>query len=333
MMEPEDYALQRLRDALAGDERVAEMGVHVALVAGKIFLNGQVTTVERRRAVGALAREVLPDYEVHNETVVTDVGDRPLAGAPREEGAPVIRVAAVGDVHFGLDSAGTLRPHLEGIADLADLYLLAGDLTRLGHPEEAAVLARELRDVPVPVVAVLGNHDYHSDQEKAVTEVLESAGVRVLEGDATVIDVDGSPVGIAGVKGFGSGFAGACGTDFGEPMMKAFVRHTHEAADRLCGALEELARAGVEHRVALMHYAPTETTLQGERLEIYPFLGSYLLGEAVDRGGADVAIHGHAHGGVEKGFTPGGIQVRNVAQPVIGRAYTVYCLDREAPGA
>lgn len=243
----------------------------------------------------------------------------------------MIRIAAVGDIHFGPDSAGTLRPHLEGIADHADVFLLAGDLTRLGDPEEAAVLARELAGLPVPVVAVLGNHDYHSDQEKAVADVLGEAGVEVLEGTSTVIDVQGTSVGIAGVKGFGSGFPGACGSDFGEPVMKAFVRHAHEAADRLRDALERLATAGVDHRVALMHYSPAEGTLRGERLEIYPFLGSYLLGEAVDRAGADVAIHGHAHGGSEKGLTPGGVRVRNVAQPVINRAYNVYCLDCEAP--
>ena len=245
----------------------------------------------------------------------------------------MIRIAAVGDIHFGADSAGTMRPRLEDIADHADIYLLAGDLTRLGDPDEAAALARELAGVPVPIVAVLGNHDYHSDQEKAVTDVLAGAGIRVLEGDSTVIDVAGTPVGIAGVKGFGSGFAGACGSDFGEPMMKAFVRHTQDAADRLGEALEDLAAAGVAHRVALMHYAPTDGTLQGERLEIYPFLGSYLLGEAVDRAGADLAIHGHAHGGTEKGVTPGGIPVRNVAQPVINSAYNVYCLDCEASTA
>jgi Icc-related predicted phosphoesterase len=242
----------------------------------------------------------------------------------------MIRVAAVGDIHFGHDSAGTLRPHLQGIGRQADVLLLAGDLTRVGDPEEAVVLARELDGVAVPIVAVLGNHDYHSDQEKAVTDVLEDAGVCVLEGTSTVVDAGGTPVGIAGVKGFGTGFAGACGSDFGEPIMKAFVRHAQEAADRLRESLEDLAGAGVEHRVALMHYSPAEGTLQGERLEIYPFLGSYLLGEAVDRAGADLAIHGHAHGGTEKGFTPGGIQVRNVAQPVINRAYNVYCLDCEA---
>lgn len=245
----------------------------------------------------------------------------------------MIRIAAVGDIHFGADSAGTLRPHLEDIAEQADVYLLAGDLTRLGVPDEAAILARELDGLPVPVVAVLGNHDYHSDQEKAVADMLAEVGVEVLEGSSTVVAVDGRQVGIAGVKGFGHGFAGASGSDFGEPMMKAFVRHTQEAADRLREALEGLAAAGVEHRVALMHYSPTEGTLQGERLEIYPFLGSYLLGEAVDRAGADLAIHGHAHGGTEKGFTPGGIPVRNVAQPVINRAYNVYCLDCDTPGS
>ena len=125
----------------------------------------------------------------------------------------MIRIAAVGDVHFGQDSAGVLRPHLATLAEHADLFLLAGDLTRLGVPEEAAVLARELGDVPVPIVAVLGNHDYHSDQEKAVAEVLEDAGVRVLEGEGTLVDVGGTPVGVAGTKGFGGGFAGACGTD------------------------------------------------------------------------------------------------------------------------
>ena len=128
----------------------------------------------------------------------------------------MIRIAAVGDVHFGLDSAGTLRPHLEALPDQADLLLLAGDLTRCGDPEEAAVLARELEDVPVPKIAVLGNHDYHVDQEEAVTKILEEAGIRVLEGEGDVVDVHGTRVGIAGTNDFGGGFVGACGSDFGE---------------------------------------------------------------------------------------------------------------------
>jgi len=236
----------------------------------------------------------------------------------------MIRIAAVGDLHFGADLQGTLRPHLESLPDQADVLLLAGDLTRVGDPDEAAVLAEELRDSPVPIVAVLGNHDYHSDREDEVRKILKESGVRVLEGEAVVLEVDGGRLGVGGSKGFGGGFVGACGSDFGEPEMKAFVRHTKEIA----AALEE-AIAGLETdvRVALMHYAPVDQTLQGERPEIYPFLGSYLLAEAVDRAGASLALHGHAHRGIEKGVTPGGVPVRNVALPVIRRPYNVYCIE------
>ena len=238
----------------------------------------------------------------------------------------MIRVAAVGDVHAGLDSGGCLRPHFEHVGERADLLLLAGDLTRHGDPEEAAVLVEELRDVGVPTIAVLGNHDYHGDADDKIRGLLEEAGIRVLEGDGTVVEVAGTRVGVAGTKGFGGGFAGACATDFGEPETKAFIRHTRHLADRLRAALEELGAAGADVRIALLHYSPVEDTLRGERLEIYPFLGSYLLAEAIDGAGADLAVHGHAHGGVEKGMTPGGIHVRNVAQPVIKHAYHVYCL-------
>ena len=235
----------------------------------------------------------------------------------------MIRLAAVGDVHFGRDSAGLLRPALERLAEQADLLLLAGDLTTCGDPDEAGVLAAELRGLAVPALAVLGNHDYHGDRQAEVRRRLEQGGVHVLEGETAAFEIDGLTVAVAGVKGFMGGFAGACGTEFGELEMKEFIRVTQRAAARL----EELlggARADV--RVALMHYAPVKGTLLGERLELYPFLGSYLLGEAVDRAGADLVLHGHAHGGTEKAATPGGIHVRNVAQPVIGHAYKVYAL-------
>jgi Icc-related predicted phosphoesterase len=240
----------------------------------------------------------------------------------------MIRVAAVGDVHVGVDSAGRLGPRLAGLADRADLFLLAGDLTHRGRPEEAKVLAEELRDVGVPTVAVLGNHDYHSDEQEAVTEVLEEAGIRVLEGDSTVVQVGGRRVGIAGSKGFGGGFAGACASDFGEPEMKAFVGHTKALAARLEHALAGLR---ADRRIALLHYAPVAETLAGEPREIYAFLGSYLLAEAVDRAGADLVVHGHAHRGSRNGTTPGGVPVRNVAAPVIGRAYEVFQFDPEGP--
>jgi Icc-related predicted phosphoesterase len=239
----------------------------------------------------------------------------------------VIRIAAVGDVHFGEDARGTLRPHLEKLPECADVLLIAGDLTRHGDPAEAAVLADEVRGIDLPMVAVLGNHDHHADRQDDVARALEDAGVRMLEGDSIAIDVDGRRLAVAGVKGFGGGFAGACGSDFGESEMKAFIRHTKAVA----GRLDELV-AGLEGdiRVVLMHYAPIPETLQGERLEIYPFLGSYLLGEAVDRHGADLIVHGHAHRGTEKGVTPGGVRVRNVAQPLIRRAYNLYCFDAAA---
>ena len=239
---------------------------------------------------------------------------------------PRVRVAAVGDIHFGIDSAGSLRPYLDRLAGEVDALLLAGDLTRRGRPEEAQVLAAELAGAPVPVVGVLGNHDHESDAVDDVVELLASAGATILEGTATTFDVGDVAVGVAGVKGFGGGFLGASGSDFGEPEMKAFIRHTATVSGRLEAALCSIASADV--RIALLHYAPVEATLVGERLEIYPFLGSYLLAEAVDRAGADVALHGHAHGGAATGCTPGGVPVHNVAQPVVGGPFAVLGLEQ-----
>jgi Icc-related predicted phosphoesterase len=218
---------------------------------------------------------------------------------------------------------------LADLEDRADVLAVAGDLTQCGSPWEAEVLAAELANVVVPVVAVLGNHDYHSDCPHEVAGALMSVGARVLDGEVTVLDVRGSQVAIAGVKGFGGGFPGASGSDFGEPEMKAFMRASQSSADRLQSGLEAMAHADV--RVALTHYAPVPETLQGEHLEIFPFLGSGLLAEAIDKGRAHLALHGHAHRGSEQGTTPGGVPVRNVAQPVIAAPYRVYCLEEASP--
>jgi len=236
----------------------------------------------------------------------------------------VIRIAATGDIHFGVDSAGTLRPHLNDLKGKADALLIAGDLTRCGSAEEAAVLASELEGIEVPIVTVLGNHDYEVEQESLIVGLLQDKGVHVLDNANHIVDVGGVRLGITGVKGFGGGFAGACGSDFGEPEMKTFIRHTKDVSARLQELLTEL---DTDVRVALLHYSPVEETLRGERLEIYPFLGSYLLAEAVDAAGADLVLHGHAHNGVEKGITTGGITVRNVAQSVIKHAYNIYVID------
>lgn len=233
----------------------------------------------------------------------------------------MIRVAAVADIHFGADSAGTLAPHLRQLEGEADVLLLAGDLSRRGRPEEARVLAAELQTAPVPVVAVLGNHDFESDRQEEFAAILSDAGVQMLEGTATVVETSSGRIGVAGTVGFGGGFRGASCSDFGEVEMKAFVGRTRMLADRLERALDQLDS---DVRIALLHYSPIPDTLVGERLEIYPFLGSYILGDAVDRAGADIVFHGHAHHGSEKGTTNAGVPVRNVALPVIRRPFNIF---------
>jgi Icc-related predicted phosphoesterase len=235
-----------------------------------------------------------------------------------------VRVAAVGDVHMDRDVVGRYRPALAQLGGKADVLLLAGDLTRHGTGDEAYCVAEEFGDLPVPVVAVLGNHDHQADQPDEVTKILEGGGITVLEQSSVVFDIRGVRLGIAGAKGFGGGFAGRSGSEFGEPEMKAFVRHTREIAEGLTAALVGL---DCDVRVALMHYAPVPETLVGEPLEIYPFLGSYLLGQAVDAAPTALAVHGHAHAGTERGTTPGGVKVRNVAHAVIKQAYNVYELS------
>lgn len=244
----------------------------------------------------------------------------------------MIRIAAMADVHFGADAVGTLRPHVSHLAEQADLLLIAGDLTRLGTPEEAALFLDEIEGAGLPTYTVLGNHDHHANRTDEISAVVRERGVHLLEGNGTTLDVHGACVGIAGAKGFGGGFVGACASDFGEPEMKAFVRHSRERAGALETALRDLR---CDLKIALLHYSPVPETLHGERLEIYPFLGSYLLAEAIDRAGANLVIHGHAHAGNEKGQTPGGVPVRNVAQSVIRRAYALYYFDNvgDAPMA
>ena len=241
----------------------------------------------------------------------------------------MVRLAALGDVHYAEDTRGSFRPLWEHLSDDADVFLLCGDLTNLGTPEQARGFADEVREAGVPTVAVLGNHDHHAGEVTTVRRTLEQAGVIVLEGESVELSVNGSSVGIAGAKGFGGGFVGACGHAFGEAEMKDFMHVTEAAAERLQESLRALR---TDHKVALLHYSPVKETLAGERLEIYPFLGSFRLAEALDSAGADLVVHGHAHHGSEKGITAGGIPVRNVAMPLLRRSYAVYELDGVAGG-
>lgn len=242
----------------------------------------------------------------------------------------MIRVAAVGDIHLSAANRGRLAPHLAELERSADLLLLAGDVTCLGTAAEAEVVAEELAPIAerLPVLAVLGNHDLHGDESVAVAGLLGGAGIRVLEGDADTVDVGDLQVGVAGTKGFAGGFVGNSASEFGEPEFKAFARHGREAGDRLRSALQSLA---ADVKIALLHYAPIAETLAGERPEIFAFLGSHHLGDAVDEAGAHLVVHGHAHAGCETGETPGGVAVRNVAQPVLRRPFAVYGVEPGRP--
>ncbi|WP_405164940.1 metallophosphoesterase [Nocardia sp. NBC_01499] len=235
-----------------------------------------------------------------------------------------MRIAAIGDVHLGTESGGLIRPELRELPERADVLLLAGDLTNHGTLDEARVVVAEFADLGLPVVAVLGNHDHHSDAEDDIAKLLTDHGIVVLEGTSATFDINGRTLGIAGTKGFGGGFAGKCAGIFGERQMREFAGHTVDLAASLGSALAELSTDVI---IALTHYSPVTDTLVGEPLELYPFLGSYLLGEAIDEYGAHLALHGHAHAGSEHGTTPGGVPVRNVAKPVIHAACRVYELQ------
>lgn len=223
----------------------------------------------------------------------------------------VVRIGAVADVHYGRESEKRLRPVFEEVARRVDVLLLGGDLTDFGLPEEAQVLVRDLTEVVrVPVVAVLGNHDFEGGKEQELTAVLRDAGVRVLDGDA--VEVKG--VGIVGVKGFGGGFGRGTLEPWGEAGVKRFV---HEAVEEALKLERALARLHTPARVALMHYAPIRETVVGEPEEIFAFLGCGRLEEPLNRYGVQAIFHGHAHRGAHEGKTSAGIPVYNVALPVM----------------
>ena len=224
-----------------------------------------------------------------------------------------LRVAAVGDLHCTRASEGMFQPLFGKIAERADVLALCGDLTDYGTPEEARVLARELAAAKVPKLAVLGNHDFESSAAAEVTRILaDTAGVIVLDG--TAVEVLG--VGFAGVKGFAGGFGESALQSWGEEPVKAFVRAALEEALKLESALARLRTPG---RVALLHYAPIRATVDGEPVEIFPFLGSSRLEEPLNRYRPSVVFHGHAHRGRTEGATSAGVPVYNVALPLLRR--------------
>ncbi len=222
-----------------------------------------------------------------------------------------MRLAAVGDLHVKKTSQGQLQPLLSPVNDHADVLLLCGDLTDYGLKEEAVILAKELTAaVRIPIVAVLGNHDYESGQCEEVCRILSEAGVRLLDGEA--FEIQG--VGIAGAKGFSGGFGRATLGAWGEPAIKRYVQEAMNEAIKLEAAL---ARLRTQRRIALLHYAPVRDTVEGEPVEIFSYLGTSRLEEPINRHPVDFVFHGHAHHGALEGRTSTGIPVYNVAMPLL----------------
>jgi Icc-related predicted phosphoesterase len=221
-----------------------------------------------------------------------------------------VRIAAVGDLHCTRTSQGTLQPIFAEAMDRADVLVLCGDLTDYGLPEEAHVLARELGAAKMPIVGVLGNHDYESGHADEVKAILCDAGVAILDGDA--VELEG--VGFAGAKGFAGGFGRRTLGPWGEDAIKAFVQEGMNEALKLESAL---ARLRTPHRVAVLHYSPIRDTVVGEPEEIFCFLGTSRLEEPLNRYPLSLVFHGHAHRGTAQGATTSGVPVHNVALPLL----------------
>jgi Icc-related predicted phosphoesterase len=224
-----------------------------------------------------------------------------------------MRIAATADLHFGKSSSGVLQPMLSQITTDADIMLLAGDITDYGTVDEARAFLKELSAfVRIPVVAVLGNHDFEAGAEREIHQLLADHGVCVLDGDTC--EVQG--IGFAGVKGFAGGFGRRALGPWGEPIIKQFV---HEAVNEALKLESALARLRTETKIVVLHYAPIEGTVEGEPREIYPYLGSSRLEEPLSRYGVTAVVHGHAHNGAMEGRTSTDVPVYNVSLPLLRR--------------
>lgn len=261
---------------------------------------------------------------------------------PRPEGAPdrrrgdrrarTVRLAAVGDFHCGEGDAGSYRALFARANEEADVLLLAGDLTRWGTAAEMRVAVGELSEVDIPILAVLGNHDHESGETAEAGAILRERGIHLLDGDSWTLDDE---VGFVGTKGFMGGFGRGTLTAFGERETKTFVDAAMDEVKKLELALRKLA---TPIRVALLHYAPVADTVMGEPEIIFPFLGTDRLAEPLDRYGATVAFHGHAHLGTFRGATPGGIPVFNVSHALlqrdrVGEMYHLHEIPRPGKGS
>jgi len=221
-----------------------------------------------------------------------------------------MRIAAVADLHYSPQTYDKIREQMLRVRDEADILVLAGDLTNYGRATEMDSLLTMLVRLRIPIVAVLGNHDFESGQQDELMKLMSAEGIKVLDGSGYERD----DVGFAGTKGFPGGFGRGMLTAFGEPEVKAFVQTSIDEALKLERAMSQLR---TERRVVVVHYSPISDTVKGEPQEIYPYLGNSRLAEVVDRHGANPVVHGHAHHGSPDGKTTAGIPVHNVALPIL----------------
>ena len=234
------------------------------------------------------------------------------------EESKIKRIAAVGDIHVREADKGKWQEYFKEVSKSADVLVIAGDLTDTGDEGEAQVLSEELRACSIPVVAVLGNHDFEKGRHKLIRQIVQKENVHILDGEAVVI----GDIGFAGVKGFGGGFDNHMLSMFGEGAMKAFVQEAVDEALRLDRALARLDAENDEitRKVVLMHYSPIKETVIGEPEPIFPFLGCSRLSEPLNRRDVLAAFHGHAHVGSLEGKTSSGVKVFNVSKPVLVKA-------------
>ena len=243
---------------------------------------------------------------------------------------PIVRVAAMSDVHVTQTSQRPLAPYGAQLAQRDDVLVLCGDLTDYGLPEEASVLVKALAVLRVPIIAVLGNHDYEADRPQELVQILTDAGITLLDGES----YETHGIGFAGVKGFCGGFGRGVLGSWGEPAVKAFVK---EAVDEALKLETALARLRTPHRIGVLHYAPIRATVEGEPLEIFPYLGCGRLEEPLTRYRVDAVFHGHAHNGTLEGHLANGTPVYNVAMPLFKRRvpdqppFRIVEIDTDAP--
>jgi Icc-related predicted phosphoesterase len=240
-----------------------------------------------------------------------------------------VRIAAAGDIHCAPERRDEIEDSFGRLDGQADLVLLAGDLTTCGDPDEAAVLAAARRRVNAPVLAVLGNHDWHANRRDELVRVLEDGGVTVLERSWKVCEVNGERVGVVGTKGFIGGFPDATLPDFGEPLLRQVYAETTAEVEALEHGLAAVADCPL--RVVLLHYSPTTTTLEGEPRVIWPFLGSDRLARPISEHHPHLVLHGHGHAGQFEGFI-GAVPVYNVSVPVMRRDFWVFDLGDRGMG-